>query len=156
MRAVPSKRPKARTAEQVKTAYVQLLGGEDLVSPALSINPGALMFSENYEPGIVYGYRRIDGFERTDGQPAPSEASYWVIGFENGDNEPAVGHTVIGATSDALGTLLAVVVTSGAWATNNAVGYLVLDAITGTFVNAETLQFSEPAAFSSGFSGGFA
>ena len=156
MRAVPSKRPKARTAERVKTAYVQLLGGEDLVSPALSINPGALMFSENYEPGIVYGYRRIDGFERTDGQPAPSEASYWVIGFENGDNEPSVGHTVIGATSAAQGTLLAVVVSSGSWAGNDAVGYLVLDAITGTFVNAETLQFSEPAAFSSGFSGGFA
>jgi hypothetical protein len=156
VRAVPPKRPRARTAEQVKTSYVALSGGEDLVSPALSINPGALMFSENYEPGIVYGYRRIDGFERSDGQPLPSDASYWIISFTAGDNEPSIGATVIGATSGATGALLAVVVSSGAWATNDAAGYLVLSVVSGTFANAETLQFSQPAAFSSGFSGGFA
>lgn len=156
MRAVPSKRPKARTAERVSTAYVQLLGGEDLVSPALSINPGALMFSENYEPGIVYGYRRIDGFERVDGRPAPSDASYWIINFTAGDNEPTVGDFIQGATSMATATLMSVVLTSGSWAGNNAVGYMVLTNVVGTFVNGEVLSLSNPLAFTSGFSGGFA
>lgn len=156
MRAVPSKRAKARTAEAVRTSFVPLAGGEDLVSPALSINPGALTFSENYEPGIVYGYRRVDGFERADGQPAPSDASYWIVTFTAGDNEPTVGATVIGGTSGAIGELLAVVVESGTWASNDAAGYLVLTGVSGTFANGEALQFSQPAAFSSGFSGGFA
>lgn len=155
MRAVPSKRPKARTAERVETDYVILAGGEDLVSPALSIKPGALTFSMNYEPGIVYGYRRIDGFERSDGQPRPSDASYWVINFTGGTNEPELDHVVVGATSGALATLHFVVLTSGSWAGDDAAGYLVLASVSGTFVNGETLQFSEPAAFSSGFSGGF-
>lgn len=156
MRTVPSKRPKGKTAERVETAFVPLVGGEDLVSPALSIKPGSLLFSDNYEPGIVYGYRRVDGFERADGQPSPSDATYWVIGFDAGDNEPTLGTIVIGGTSGALGSLLAVVVSSGSWAGNDAVGYLVLTAVSGTFVNNEALQFSQPAAFSSGFSGGFA
>ena len=107
MRVVPSKRPKARTAERVDTEYIPLLGGEDLVSPALSINPGALMFSENYEPGLVYGYRRVDGFERTDGRPAPSDASYWALNYDALGTGFTVGETVTGTTSTASGEIVA-------------------------------------------------
>lgn len=156
MRAVPPKRPRARTAEQVKTSYVALSGGEDLVSPALSINPGALTFSENYEPGLVYGYRRVDGFERADGRPAPSDASYWIINFTAGDNAPEVGSTVQGATSGAIAELMSVTLTSGSWAGNDAAGYMVLTTVVGTFIDGEILSFANPLAFSSGFSGGFA
>ncbi len=156
MRAVPSKRPKARTAEIVRGKYIPLMGGEDQVSPGPSINPGSLTFSENYEPGIVFGYRRIDGFERTDGRPRPSDASYWIINFTAGDNEPAVGDTVIGMTSGATGEILGVTVSSGSWAANDAAGFIVLTNIVGTFVDTELLRFSGPLSFSSGFSGGFA
>lgn len=156
MRAVPSKRQKARTAERVSTEYIPLLGGEDLVTPQLSINPGALTFSTNYEPGLVYGYRRIDGVERCDGRPRPSDASYWIINFTAGDNEPEIGAFVQGNTSTATADLSAVVLSSGSWAGNDAVGYMVLTNVVGTFINGEVLSFSNPLAFSSGFSGGFA
>ncbi len=156
MRQVPAKRARGRTAEPVRTLYVPLVGGEDQVSPAASINPGSLIFSENYEPGVVYGCRRIDGFERTDGRPAPSDASYWILNFTGGDNEPTVGAFVQGNTSMATATLQAVVLTSGSWAGNDAAGYMVLTNVSGTFLNGEAVSVSIPLAFTSGFSGGFA
>jgi hypothetical protein len=156
MRAVPSKRPKARTAERVRTEYIPLLGGEDQVSPALSIKPGALTFSENYEPGIVFGYRRIDGFERSDGQPKPSAASYWIIDFTTGTTEPPAGSRFFGGTSLAEADVLSVTLSSGSWGGGDAAGYIVLTNVSGTFINGETLSYSVPLAFSSGFTGGFA
>lgn len=150
MRAVPPKRPRARTAEQVKTAYVALSGGEDLVSPALSINPGALTFSENYEPGQVYGYRRIDGYERTDGRPAPSAASYWVLNFDAGSADFAATNIVTGGTSGATGEVLVVSVTSGTWGGGDAAGYLVLFNVVGTFQNNEAITATGAAAVVNG------
>jgi len=150
MRAVPSKRPKARTAESVQTAYVPLLGGEDLVSPALSINPGALMFSENYEPGIVYGYRRVDGFERADGRPRPSDASYWTLNFDGGSADFAVGDIITGGTSAATGEVLVVTVTSGTWGGGNAAGKLVLFNVSGTFQDNEAITAAGGAAVANG------
>lgn len=155
MRAVPPKRQRARTAEQVRTAYVALSGGEDLVSPALSINPGALTFSENYEPGLVYGYRRVDGFERADGRPVPSDATYVVIAFNNGSIEPAVEEAIVGVTSGATGIVLNVSVTSGSWAGGDAVGTLAIGKIVGTFINNEPLGILS-GGFNAGFSSGFA
>lgn len=150
MRAVPSKRPKARTAEQVRTAYIPLLGGEDMVSPALSINPGALMFSENYEPGIVYGYRRIDGFERSDGRPRPSDASYWVLNFDAGSADFAVADIITGGTSGATGEVLVVTVTSGTWGGSNAAGKLILFNVSGTFQDNEAITAAGGAAVANG------
>lgn len=150
MRAVPSKRPKARTAEQVRTAYIPLLGGEDLVSPALSINPGALMFSENYEPGIVYGYRRIDGFERSDGRPRPSDASYWVLNFDAGSADFAVADIITGGTSGATGEVLVVTVTSGTWGGSDAAGKLILFNVSGTFQDNEAITAAGGAAVANG------
>jgi hypothetical protein len=155
VRAVPPKRPRARTAEQVKTSYVALSGGEDLVSPALSINPGALTFSENYEPGLVYGYRRVDGFERADGRPGPSDATYVVISFTGGSVEPAVDDGVVGMTSGATGIALAVTVTSGTWAGGDAAGTLAVGKVVGTFINNESLGILS-GGFNVGFSSGFA
>lgn len=153
---VPPKRARANTAEAVRTAYFPLIGGEDLISPALNLAPGALTFSKNYEPGLTQGYRRIDGFERTDGRPAPSDASYWILNFTAGDNEPTVGCTFTGGTSAASAELMSVTLTSGSWAGNDAAGYLVLTNVSGTFIDGEPLQYSVPASFTSGFSGGFA
>jgi hypothetical protein len=150
MRAVPSKRPKARTAEHVNTAFIPLLGGEDLVSPALSINPGALTFSENYEPAIVYGYRRIDGFERADGRPRPSDASYWVLNFDAGSADFAVGDIITGGTSAATGEVLVVTVTSGTWGGGNAAGRLVLFNVSGTFQDNEAITAAGGAAVANG------
>ncbi len=55
-----------------QTKYYPLNGGENLSQPAIAIKPGELLSSSNYECITTGGYRRIDGFERFDGQPSPS------------------------------------------------------------------------------------
>ena len=66
-------------APQIQTEAFALQGGLDLVSPALNLAPGNLIDSVNFEPDVNGGYRRMYGFERMDGRPAPSAASYWNV-----------------------------------------------------------------------------
>ena len=53
--------------------YFPLGGGLDQVSAKISMPPGAAVSGVNLEP-MPYGYRRMDGFERFDGHPKPSQA----------------------------------------------------------------------------------
>lgn len=85
----------------VQTSYFPLQGGLDLVTQALSIPPGRCMFAENYECAVFGGYRRLDGYERLDGRPAPSEASYWALDFDTATVAITEGEIVTGATSGA-------------------------------------------------------
>lgn len=108
-------------ARNTRTQYVPLGGGLDVVSPALSIPAGRLLTCVNYEPWYNGGYRRIDGFERYDGRPKPSEQSF--IGAELSDIGAAMaGDTVTGDTSGATGTIAAI---SGNW--------IAITKVTGTF-----------------------
>ena len=61
--------------------HFPLEGGLNEVTPPLSLKGGELYGVSNYEPGDKGGYRRIDGYERLDGQNSPSEASYWILNF---------------------------------------------------------------------------
>ena len=149
MRAVAPKRPRGNTAETVRSKYFPCLGGEDLISGSLSINPGALAFSLNYEPGIQQGYRRIDGIERLDGRPKPSAASYWVLNYDGGTQDFAVGNICTGA-GGAVGEVLVVVLSSGTWGGGTAAGYLVLFNVTGTFVDNEAITGTGAAAVVNG------
>lgn len=54
-------------------ASVALAGGLDLSSAPLFVRPGMSLFMQNYVCDLNGGYRRIRGYERYDGQPAPSE-----------------------------------------------------------------------------------
>lgn len=101
-----------------------------MTQPAISIDPGKVIDSQNYEPEISGGYRRIDGYERYDGRPSPSSASYWVLSATI-TGSITVGATVTGATSAATGKVLAVVGS-----------VLVLGRVTGSFVLAENLTIS--------------
>ncbi len=65
----------------------RLGGGIDLTAPARA-HPGSLTGCLNYE-SLSDGYRRVDGYERFDGQPAPSEAE--------GADEAAYRRAKIGA-----------------------------------------------------------
>ena len=73
-----------------KTQYFPFTGGENLVDPVMLMNPGELHSSLNYENNSRGGYDRVQGFERYDGQPSPSEipkSSYpdvpsWEIAVE--------------------------------------------------------------------------
>jgi len=137
-----------------KTHYFAFKGGLDLVTPSITKPEGALIQGLNYEP-VSRGYRRVDGYERFDGQPQPSQQQYWTLAFTSGQNEPTVGYVVTGATSGATGVVVDVVVSSGSWAGNDAVGYIVIRLATGTYSASENITLSAPVSFDSGFTSGF-
>lgn len=56
-----------------KEKVIALGGGIDLDSSPLRMQPGKLVTCLNYEMAIGNGYTRIEGYERFDGQDAPSE-----------------------------------------------------------------------------------
>lgn len=123
-----------------QSQYFPLSGGMDQVTPAIQKPPGRLIAGKNHEP-ISQGYARIRGYERFDGRPKPSEASYWVLDFDAGTAAITEGQTVTGATSAATGeALIAGVLESGSYAGSDAAGYLVLFNVVGTFQNNENLQ----------------
>ena len=63
-----------------KTQYYALEGGLDVVTPPLTIRPGSALAMVNFEPWYQGGYRRVPGYERFDGSPKPSDATF--TGFE--------------------------------------------------------------------------
>lgn len=85
---------------QKKVSTTNLKGGIDLASTLLNINPGAAIGLVNFEPELEGGYRRINGYERTDGRAAPSDAVYYTVEVANASGV-AVGATLTGATSGA-------------------------------------------------------
>ena len=122
-----------------KTQYYALEGGLDVVTPALSVSPGAAISMVNYEPWYQGGYRRIPGYERFDGRPKPSDASFTA--WESTDvTGLTVGDTVTGDSSGTTGEVV------GLWddsANGNLYGtdYIGVTKIVGTgFVNGETLD----------------
>lgn len=104
-------------------------GGLDLTTPSLRLQPGALRDALNFEVAPFGGYRRVDGYERFDGQTSPSDATFTLVqmtpGFEqpadfdsdfNADfaitpslHIPVVGDVVTQDVSGATGTVIAVV-----------------------------------------------
>jgi len=125
-----------------QTSAAALVGGMDLITPALQTIPGRAIAGVNYEPH-PRGYRRKEGFERFSGLPKPSEAEYYVLNFDAGVTEVAADDVVTGATSGATGTALVVaVVETGTYGGSDAAGYVILTAVTGTFEDNENLQVS--------------
>lgn len=123
-------------------SYLPLEGGEDLVTPSVTVNPGRLRFSRNYECDHQGKYRRIDGYERFDGRPKPSDASYWILRFTDGGTEISEEDIVTGDTSSATGEALVVEVESGDWGVGDASGFIVLFNVSGTFEDDEDLTVS--------------
>ena len=125
-----------------RTAFYPLEGGLDLISPAITIPPGRCIAAVNHEPSDR-GYRRMDGLERLDGRPKPSEASYWVLNFDVGDTEVQADDVVTGGTSGATGiALIDGVLETGTYVGGDATGYLVLTQVVGTFQDDEDLEVS--------------
>lgn len=56
-------------------------GGWDLETPTLSLPNGFVRDTSNFEVSQVKGggYRRVDGYERFNGEPAPSDATFSII-----------------------------------------------------------------------------
>ena len=126
-----------------RTKYLPMRGGLDVVTPPIARAGGVAINGYNYEPRLD-GYRRILGFERDDGTGLPSAEDYIVQYFGAGSVQIDAGDTVTGATSGATGqAMFEGVVTSGAYATNDAAGFVVLGvASAASFQDGENLQVS--------------
>jgi hypothetical protein len=120
----------ANQLPRVNYDLIRLAGGLDQVTPTLSLKPGVLRRSANFECSITGGYTRIAGYERFDGRPAPSAALYTVLTCTL-SGAVAVGDTVNGATSSATGKVILV---SG--------NDVVITRKTGDFQDGENLRIS--------------
>jgi hypothetical protein len=96
-----------------KSAYFAFQGGLDLVTPALSIPPGRTFDSLNYEPEISGGYRRIDGYERFDGHPSPTDDAKYVSLRCSLTNTVAIDSDVTGVVSGVSGKCVGVIQREG-------------------------------------------
>lgn len=115
-------------------------GGLDTNSPALAVPPGALISGMNYEP-LAEGYARVQGYERFDGQTAPSEAVFWALELADGESPPTPGADITGQTSGATAILMDELVdTAGSWDAGTFTGTMLLVALTGEFEDGETLE----------------
>lgn len=108
--------------------YIRLDGGYDVMTPPIELASGFARRALNYESGVNGGYRRMDGYERFDGRPKPSDAAYAIL-VATITGTYAVGNTLTGQTSAATGVIAAATAT-----------YFVLTKVTGTFANGENLR----------------
>lgn len=129
-----------------RTKHYPFAGGVDLVTSPLKLKPGLLIGASNYEIASTTssGYRRIDGYERFDGNTKPSEAVYWLVSFDAGTvailEDDVLGEVSgTGAQTINMVALADAVLTSGAW-DGTGVGYVAVgfDSTTG-LINASNL-----------------
>lgn len=121
-------------AAAVRDAVMFFNGGLDQETPAWKVKPGHVRESNNYEQSIEGGYQDVTGYERFDGQTAPSTAAYSVMDVTI-SGSITVGDTLTGATSGATGVVVAVVTTT-------TPDYVVMTKVTGTFQSGENLEVS--------------
>ena len=158
-----------------QSTYFPFEGGVNMVDPSLSLEPGELVAANNFEIDIRGRYRRVDGYERFDGQTLPSQITFYRIPFTVGTARdsvfdsalssafdlqvPSVGDLVKGETSGAIGSVLNVSVeditgdsAAGTFSTSDAEGYVYFTIVSGTLEDGETLFFlNENSAFGSAF-----
>lgn len=82
---------------------------------------------------------------------------YFKVIFDGGTDEPNLGDNIIGSVSGSTGKIVDFALETGTWAGNDAAGYLIVDVVTGEFVDDEALNVVSPisSGFNSGFSSGF-
>ena len=109
---------------RLESTYFPFEGGVNMVDPSLSLEPGELVAADNFEIDIRGRYRRMDGYERFDGQTLPSQITFYRIPFTAGHARdsvfdmafstafdmqiPSVGDLVKGESSGAIGSVLSV------------------------------------------------
>jgi len=157
----------------VASQYFPFSGGLNIITPALSLEPGECIAADNFEVDIRGRYRRFDGYERDDGTGLPSAIVYYRIPYTLGSAKdsvfdsaygiafdlqiPRVGSTVKGETSGAIGQVLVVTVeqivtAAGAFIDNDAEGYIYFTVTSGTLEDGETIFFlNTDSAFGASF-----
>jgi hypothetical protein len=127
-RIVPNKRQRAPNIEQISTEFVKFNGGMDQVTPAIAIPAGVAITAQNYEPAMLGGLKRIDGYEIYSGKPSPSSATYLSCTV-NLSRPVAIGDTITGLTSGATGKVISM-----------SAGALNITKVTGTFSATESFR----------------
>ena len=90
-----------------ETRWVLFAGGLVTAGPPQFRREGTLAACLNYEPALEGGYRLTKGYERFDGQPAPSTATYLLVTIA-WTAAPAAGTALaIGAATATLAAVLA-------------------------------------------------
>lgn len=112
---------------------IALGGGVDQVTPPIMMKNGRAIIAVNYEVDINGGYKSLPGYERFDGRPSPSQATYYVADVAI-TGSVSVGDTITGATSAATAVVILV----------NSATEIILTEVTGTFV-AETIEVATVA-----------
>ena len=164
-----------RTAprSRVESHYFPFSGVLNIITPALSLEPGECISANNFEVDIRGRYRRLDGYERDDGTGLPSAITYYRIPYTVGTARdsvfdsaysiafdlqiPRVGDMVKGETSGAIGQILVVTVETivtdaGAFIDGDAEGYIYFTVTSGTLQDGETIYFlNTDSAFGAGF-----
>ena len=141
-----------------KVKYWPFRGGLDLVTPPITIPEGMMIAGRNFEPWIDGGYRRVLGYERFDGQPAPSDATYTSITLDaalgtavEGDPFLSDVKSLLNFAGMADGTTITDFVAGNTWTVGGdaaiASGELVMD---GT---GDSLAHTHSAAFRDAFNG---
>lgn len=97
----------AKGTAETKFDYIPFDSGVDLVTPSNMTRPGSLRECLNYEANINGGYTMIQGYERFDGQPSPSDALYYRIDV-NITGSIEAGDIVVDATTAATATVIEV------------------------------------------------
>jgi hypothetical protein len=125
-----------------QSQFFPMAGGLDQETPALTMPPGRVIQCLNHE-AVSRGYGRTEGCERFDGQPAPSEATFHTIDFEDGALAFTVGATLEGNNSGATARVLAAAsVSSGSFAGGDAVGTVPVHYLSGEFEVGELLRIA--------------
>ncbi len=112
-------------------------GGLDLTTPSLRLNPGLLRDGINFECAQFGGYTRIEGYERLDGQAAPSAAIFRIIQIVSFLNIPSIGQTVTQPFPGASGTIIAI-------NSESAPPYIAVTQVTGTFDQSSPVRVPGP------------
>lgn len=97
----------------VQSSYFACEGGLDLVTPAMTVQPGRTFDSLNYEPEMSGGYRRIDGYERFNGEPSPTDTAKYVVLPALLTRTVPLGYGINGVDSGVGGRLVGLVPKSG-------------------------------------------
>lgn len=118
------------TMPPTDTQYFPLVGGLDVDTAQLQKEPGRLMGGYNFESLQSTGYERIGAYERFDGRPRPSDASYKLLAATAGFSGVVVGDTINGQTSGATAKIIQI----------RSATQLVVTRVTGTFTVGENIR----------------
>lgn len=122
---------KFATAQAVPET-IQLVGGWYTLGSELLRPPGTVRDSQNFEAvpdRTTGGYALIGGYERFDGRPKPSNASFSIVQLLSFTNVPTTGQTLTGGTSGSTGVIVAI-----------GVNFLILTKLSASFLDNETVS----------------